>query len=271
MNDSLKDKYYIIKQYIDKVDFSLLWDGFKPLKFALYNEKECFFDGHYINKTNDFIANTSIKYNNEVIAIWNVMEDIDPIILASKMVHEMFHGYQMINNESRFPNEMDALYNYKYDDLNLSIKYEENKLINNLLDNFNYDDFNRLLRYRKYRYNHFNYEYTYESKIEQIEGSANYVELNSLKQLSIELYQNKLNGLKDRIINKNNYLPIRILSYDIGALLLQLLNNNNINFNKAFIDEPFSISLLKNDISIFSSLLFFNKSTENGSLKNALL
>ena len=36
---SLIDNYKNIKvkNYIDKVDFSLLWNGFKPLKFALYN------------------------------------------------------------------------------------------------------------------------------------------------------------------------------------------------------------------------------------------
>ena len=136
MAKSLEERYYIIKKYIEKVDFDLLWKGFKPLKYALYNETECFYDGKYIEKSADFLANTSIKYNGEYIAIWNVMEDLDPIILTSKIIHEMFHGFQNINGESRFPNELEALFNYKYDDENLSIKLEEAKLTLKLLDSF---------------------------------------------------------------------------------------------------------------------------------------
>lgn len=246
MEKSLKDKYYEVKEYVDKVDFSKLWKGFKPLRFALYNQSECFFDGEYIEKTDNFIANTSINYNGEYIAIWNVMEEVDPIILASKMIHEMFHGFQMLNNESRFPNEIDALYNYQYNDENLSIKLEENKLLVKLLDSFNNDDYNKLLKYRSFRLNKYNYEYLYESKIEQIEGSANYVELRCLKQLDNNLYLDKLSSLKERILNKDNYLPIRILSYDIGALLINILNENNISFDDDFSDKPFSISLVEN-------------------------
>ena len=41
----LERLYYEVKSYIDKVDFSKLWRGFEPLKFALYTDSECFFDG----------------------------------------------------------------------------------------------------------------------------------------------------------------------------------------------------------------------------------
>jgi hypothetical protein len=240
----LQELYYEVAKYINLIDFNKLCNGFKPLKFALYNDNECFFDGKYIEKSNEFLANTSIRYNNEVIAIWNVMEYMQPITLTSKLVHEMFHGYQMINEESRFPNEMEAIYNYCYSDENLSIKLLENKLINELIDKFDNDKFKRLLGLRKYRYNNFNYEYIYESKIEQIEGSANYVELNVLKQLSNELYLNKLNHMKESIVNPNNLLPIRVISYDIGALLLGVLKDNNIKFNEEFTDKSFGLDLI---------------------------
>ena len=65
----LKKLYYQVKSYIDIVDFSKLWRGFEPLKFALYSDNECFFDGAYIEKTDAFLANTSILYNGEWIAI----------------------------------------------------------------------------------------------------------------------------------------------------------------------------------------------------------
>lgn len=245
MKKDLKQLYYEIKDYIDKVDFTKLWKGFKPFKFALYNENECFFDGEYIKKTDAFIANTAINFNGEVIAIWNVIEDVNPIVLASKMIHEMFHGYQMVNNESRFPDELDALYHYQYNDENLSIKLEENKLLISLLDKFEKNSFNKLLEYRKYRLDKYHYEYLYEARIEQIEGTANYIEINVLKQLSIDLYLEKLKELKNRLVNKGCFLPIRILCYDIGALLLMVLKDNNISFNGDFNEEAFAFSLVK--------------------------
>ena len=94
----LDEMYFAVESYLSKINFDKLWKGFKPLKFALYNNDECFFDGKYIEKNENFLGNTSINYNGEMIAIWNVMEDISPIILCSKIIHEMFHGFQYMNN-----------------------------------------------------------------------------------------------------------------------------------------------------------------------------
>ena len=241
---NLQELYYQVKKHIDRVDFSKLWCGFEPLKFALYNADECFFDGEYITKTDDFLANTSISYNGETIAIWNVAEEIDSTVLASKIIHEMFHGFQNLNNESRFPDELGALYNYKYSDENLSLKLEESRIITELLEKFEAEKLDRLLEIRKYRYNHFYYEYHYEACVEQIEGAAQFVELNALKQLSHELYLEKLNVLTGRITAKGALLPVRIICYDIGALLLLILNENGIKYNSSFADAPFSEALI---------------------------
>lgn len=246
MSINLECLYYEIKKHIDKVDFSKLWRGFESLKFALYTDNECFFDGKYIPKTDEFLGNTSICYNNEVIAIWNVMEQADSIVLASKMIHEMFHGFQRINNESRFPNEMDALYQYKYDDVNLSLKLEENVIISELLDNFEFDKFQKLLKIRKFRASNYSYEYHYETCVEQIEGAAQFVELCALKQLSYDTYLDKLNKLKSRITINGNLLPVRIISYDVGALLLLILNENGIEYQSDFVNTPFSEYLIAN-------------------------
>ena len=142
----LEGLYLKVKALMEKVDFNLLWQGFKPIKFALYTDKECFFNGAYIPKSDEFLANTSINYKVEWIAIWNVMEEMSPEILCSKMIHEMFHGFQFANKESRFPDEFDAILNYDIDDENLSLKYEENKLIVSLIEKYNEKDFNQLFK-----------------------------------------------------------------------------------------------------------------------------
>lgn len=230
----LEKLYHEVKKYVDTLDFSKLWRGFQPLKFALYTDTECFFDGAYIEKTDEFIGNTAILYKGEWIAIWFVQEQISPVVFASKIVHEMFHGFQMMNNDSRFPNELDALYQYKYDEVNLNMKMRENQLIYKLSAQFDMEMFKELLQMRKYRCNSFSYEYHYESGVEQIEGSANYVELHCLKQLSTEQYEKKLLKMRERIIDPNNLLPIRVICYDIGALLLHILAENGIAFEDGF-------------------------------------
>lgn len=240
----LEKLYYEVENYIKTVDFSSIWRGFEPLNFALYTDHECFFNGKYIEKTDDFLANTSILYNGEWIAIWHVQEEIDPIVLSSKIIHEMFHGFQQQHNEPRFVDELEALYKYKYIEENLSLKLKENQLLYSLLTKFDKNIFEEFLQIRKQRSESFRYEYHYESCIEQIEGAANYVELNCLKQLSENLFREKLSAMSMRIIDQNNLIPIRIICYDIGALLLFVMSENDITFEYGFSNISFSEYIL---------------------------
>ncbi len=233
------------------VDFSMLWKGFKPLKFALYNQSECFFDGAYIEKTDQFLANTSIKFNGEYIAIWNVLEEIDEVILTSKMIHEMFHAFQQMNEDARFPNELEALKEYSYTAENLSIKLEENKLLAKLIERFDPIEYEHLLQLRSFRLSHYEYEYRYEAAIEQIEGSANYVELCTLKQISEEAFQKNLSSMLVQIQDPNKLIPIRIISYSIGALLFYAQKQNNLVDFEYFSNIPTTISILENHPSYY--------------------
>ena len=240
----LKKTYDAVKESVDKVQCSALWQGFTPLKFALYSDTECFFDGNFIEKTDRFLGNTAIEYNGEFIAIWYLSEDTDTEILASKMIHEMLHGFQNNNRDPRFPNELSALYHYRYNSENLSIKLEENRLLCELTESFRTEKLMQLLRYRKYRYEHFRDEFIYESKIEQIEGAANYVELQALKQISEPLYRRKLEQMKQTVVKPESMLPIRIVSYDTGALLLHILKENHLPIAQDFSDLTFSEVLI---------------------------
>lgn len=79
---------------LNRVDSAALWPGFAPLRFTVYGQERCFFDGVYVEKTAHFCVNTAIKYNGERIAIGQVEEECDVEILASKMIHEMFHAFR---------------------------------------------------------------------------------------------------------------------------------------------------------------------------------
>lgn len=236
-----------IKQRVDRVDFSGLWRGFQKTKFAVYNDTSCFFDGAYIEKTQDFLANTAIRYNNEYIAIWYLPEapnDWDQ--LSASIIHEMFHAFQNISGETRWPNEIEALLHYCYTSENLSAKLKEAELISSLFKTESSKDFETLLRLRKYRALEHPYEYNYEARIEQIEGSANYVELRALEQLDPVKAKAKWESMPASILDPTQYLPIRIVSYAMGALLLACIKRHSDFDFESFSDEPFAIKMIEN-------------------------
>ena len=249
--ENLKVLYDKVKEEISKVDFSKLWEGFKPLKFALYNETECFFDGKYIEKTADFCANTAIEYNGEMIAIWNVMEDMSMPVFASKMIHEMFHAFQSTQGWDCWPQEMEALFKYRYGEENLCIKLHENKLLLELLEGFDDDKYKELLACRKYRSEKFPYEFSYECLGEEIEGSANYVEWQVLKQVDEAAADVLIENMRKNMLRPEFFFPIRISGYYTGALLINaMIQAGGYNYGPK--DRPVLNGILKSVESVAS-------------------
>jgi hypothetical protein len=158
-----------------------------------------------------------------MIAIWNVQQEMPISVFASKMIHEMFHGFQNIQEWDCWANEMEALYKYKYSEENLSIKLHENKLLLELLDEFDTEKYKELLACRKYRSIKFPYEFSYECKGEEIEGSANYVEWQVLKQLDADEEAKLIADMHKTMLHPKSFFPIRISGYYTGALLINTM------------------------------------------------
>ncbi len=223
MNINLEKLYDQICETINTLDFDAIWEGFRPLKFGLYNDTECFFDGRYIEKTADFCANTSIEYKGEIIAIWNVEEEMSIPKFTSCIVHEMFHAFQEKQGWDCWPKEMEALYKYKYSEENLSIKLHENKLLLGMLEGYDEAKYKELLSCRKYRSEKFPYEFSYECCGEEIEGSANYVEWQALRQLDENEAENLVADMRKTMLQPEYFFPIRISGYYTGALLINAM------------------------------------------------
>jgi hypothetical protein len=243
---NLETTYTEVLKRLKKINFSSLYPSFKQYDFALYNRRNVYINGKTIDKTQEFLANTAIQYNGDYIAIWNLQDDMDLDVLSSKIVHEMFHAHQMNQNDQRFPNDLDALYIYDYNLENLSIKYEEHKLIISLLSDFSFNRYQKLLSFRKKRALDFPKETDYEMKVEEIEGTANYVELEVLKRLSYQKFEQKYKQMINRIMDIHSFIPIRIISYDIGALLLKIVFENVKDIDLSFDLLPFSSKLIEN-------------------------
>ena len=240
----LDELYQQVKNAVSALDFDRIWPGFVPLRFALFDDEACFFDGRWIEKTDAFCANTSIRYQGEQIATWKVMEEVELPVLASKLVHEMFHGFQQLQGWDCWPNETEALIRYAYQPENLSLRLRENELLLALLDGFDAASFRELLAQRKLRSEKFPYEFSYESRVEEIEGSANYVEWQALMQLD----EGKAAALTDRmrktLTDPKALFPIRISCYFTGALMLHALRSAGL-YAFAPAERPVICSVLR--------------------------
>ena len=86
----LRKKYFEIEEKLSGLCFEDFWPGFQKYEFALYNEEIVVLNGEMIAKTDIFLANTAILYEERYIAIWNLEEDWDTeyndYILAVKTV-----------------------------------------------------------------------------------------------------------------------------------------------------------------------------------------
>ena len=241
----LENLYQEVHEAIASLDFERIWPGFSPLKFALYDDEKCFFDGRFVEKTDAFMANTSIVYEGEQIAIWKVQEELEIPVLTSKIVHEMFHGFQTQKGWTCWPDEMEALYRYAYQTENLSLKLRENELLLKLMDHFDEASYRESLAHRKLRSEKYPYEFSYECKVEEIEGTANYVEWQVLRQLDAD----KAAALTEHmcsVMTRPEYLfPIRISSYYTGALAIHaMLQADAYEFETA--ERPVMLEILKN-------------------------
>ncbi len=215
--------YGDVKNLIGALDFGKIWPGFKPLRFALYDDAKCFFDGGYVEKTDEFCANTSIVYKGEQIAIFMVQGEQDAEVLCSKIVHEMFHGYQRINGWNCWPNELQALYRYEYDAGNISMKLYENRLLLDLLGGFDNEKYKELMSLKKLRSKLYPYQFSYEACVEEIEGTANYVELQVLKQLNPEKAAMEADRMRIQLTDPLRMFPVRISCYYAGALAVNAM------------------------------------------------
>jgi hypothetical protein len=242
----LQEQYKGVVQRLAKVDFNSLWPGFHSFPFALYNEKGVCLNGTIIPKTDEFIANTSIMYQGKHTAIFQVGPEEDLDILASKVAHESFHCFQEEQNEKRFPNEIKAIFEYEYLKDNLALKGEENNILTELVSCFDSDLWNRFLDLRKYRSFAFPEEFSYESKVEQIEGSANYIELKSLEAINPIAAAKKLEMMRDGMKKADFLFPIRIGLYASGAFVLKICKDNKIPFESTFSERTFIESLIEN-------------------------
>ena len=117
--------------------------------------------------------------------------------------------------------------------------------------------FSELLSIRKLRKKLFPRQYDYETRVEQIEGTANYVEFLALMQIAPEKGKSRLLKMLDDITNADKYFPIRIISYATGAVFLCCIKKCSSFVFSCSGERPFSDEIL-DDVHITSSEILIN-------------
>lgn len=244
---SVKELYNQISERLNRINFELIWQGFKRYKFALYTSEKVLLYNKEIPWDNRFVGNTSIYYDEDYIAIWDVEHDFmnnesrDIDILAANIVHEMFHAYQQENSEKRWPNDLVTL---KYPDNieNFNLKYEENKLLADAFEQKDLKEKRRLLNnfcsIRQNREALIGTMCKCEYLTETIEGMAEFAGMLALRMLSQAKYKEKVMSYVKLLRDfTTDQLNIRKISYYSGVILLLTAYEMNINFTHSISSE----------------------------------
>lgn len=248
----------ILEKHLNTIDYNKLWKGFSKTKYAIYDDKNFYIndnfgidldliktDSFYVGNVDErFIGNTAIKINDEYLAIWNedyISKHTDNKKLSSLIIHEMFHCFQLINGEKRFPNEILGI-DYPITIENISLRILERKYLLDACIEKNKERKLELLtlyyNVRDKREGLIGAIIDYEKALESIEGTATYVEFKALAQL----VENKDNLLLEEYVegftalSKEN-LKIRQSTLNQGLLLSLIADEYISNWQSEFFNS----------------------------------
>lgn len=126
-----------IKKDVSIELLNTLWPGFNRAAFALYNDEYVYVFHHPLFLKGDdkyeytvlkwdeqFKADTFILFKDYPTAIVNMNRYKDYETLLAVVVHELFHCYQYLNKERRFPNESIG-FQYPITEENIELRNKE--------------------------------------------------------------------------------------------------------------------------------------------------
>ncbi len=209
-----------IDSRLARIDFDALHKGFKKYAYALYDDTHVYLEDKVIEKDQRFIGNTAITYKGAYMAIWYKPEG-DEDLLASNMVHEMFHCYQYERDMSVGIDDINAT-RYELDKAYLELKDLEKQYLVEAIQTLNKEAYSKVLAIREKR-KEMNPVYSYELAMENFEGAAESCKLLALKTLNEATYDTHIQEGTSYILKE--HFNTRRLAYYTGAYmnLLQAL------------------------------------------------
>ncbi|PEC82304.1 peptide ABC transporter permease [Bacillus cereus] len=260
-----------IKQDVDMDLLNGLWPGFNRAAFALYNKEHVYVFHHPLFlKDNDeytvlkwddqFKGDTCILFKDYPTAIVNVNRYKDYESLLAIVVHELFHCYQYLNKESRFPNESLG-FQYPITEENIELRNRERICLYDAVhcksqaEKNNY--IKQFIELREQRASFMKEEFiAYECMVESIEGPAWYVEMNAYNAVCKNDESDTLRKYSGLILDAYEAnCNIRKSCYSSGMLLCLLLDEVLPEWKKSFFNSDKSLyAFLKQNIYFVLSL-----------------
>ncbi|OOR16026.1 peptide ABC transporter permease [Bacillus cereus] len=259
-----------MKQDINMELLYKLWPDFKRAAFALYDDEYVYVyvfhhplflteddDGYTVLNWNEqFKGDTFIIFKDYPTAIVNMNRYRDYESLFAIVVHELFHCYQYLNGESRFPNESLG-FQYPILEENIELRNKERICLYDAVhcksqaEKNNY--IKQFIELREQRANFMKEEFvTYECMVESIEGPAWYVEMNT--------YNTVCNNDESETLRKYSRLildayeancNIRKSCYSSGMFLCLLLDEILPEWKTSFFNSDKSLyAFLKQNINV---------------------
>lgn len=242
-------KFEKLNEFIKDLDLSVYWPGFEAVAFAFYNDERVRLYNHPICKRNNktyvelprsdaFLGETVILYENYPTAIVYTNFHKDAANMYAVLVHELFHGYQYILEESRFANELDGI-TYPISPVNIQLRNEERAALHRALLSSTKEErdehINNFISLRDERSKIIGKYLEYEKRIETIEGPAYYVELKAYQAKTSLPFKRAIKKFSSQLINKTEAnLELRKSCYSSGLFLCLLLDKVHAHWHDAF-------------------------------------
>ncbi|WP_432352933.1 hypothetical protein [Sporosarcina sp. A2] len=218
-------------------DLSTYWPGFQKVAYALYDEESVYLYNHpnfpeepyaHLPWSEAFVGNTLIVFHEIPTAIVRRADYPGDAELVAALVHELFHGYQHLLEESRFPDEVQGVL-YPLEETNAALRSRERyHLYHSVLptDPIARDrHLRQFVQCREERMAYLGESIRYELLTETVEGPAFYVEsqafLNESGLLKVEVlrqYGESLLDVEDGVRN------LRKSCCDSGIFLCYVLD-----------------------------------------------
>lgn len=236
-----------------KSNLSHFWPGFGIVAYALYDRSHVYLFNHpkfkRVRKTfkwdEQFTGCTLILYEEYPTAIVDLQLFDNYESLFSILAHELFHGYQYLKSEKRFPNEILGI-TYPLLKENVSLRnLERLNLYHALLENDPHQKQQYLSTFiiiRNERAAKIKEYFTYETMIETVEGPAWYVEFKTFLEKSPLAYEEILKKYGESLLNQyESTSHIRRSCYSSGLFMCLLLDELSPGWKMNFLDREDSL------------------------------
>ncbi|MFB1081814.1 peptide ABC transporter permease [Jeotgalibacillus sp. JSM ZJ347] len=242
-----------LKSQLESADLNQIWPDFKLTAYALYNLEYVYLFNHPICQGKDeplifewdkrFVGNTLILFKDVPTAIVNVEKPGSFEGNYATLVHELFHGYQTLMDEKRFPDELLGV-QYPLLEENISLRLEERTVLRAAIDAISEHDrlaqLKRFVVLREQRRELLGESLHYENLIETIEGPAWYAEMKAYASLheGIDVegcYKEKL------LQHEEAELHLRKSCYSSGLALCLLLDELYPEWKHQYFHEEYTL------------------------------